>query len=117
MKNEHGEILPYEGLLPFFANYVAIDANGMVWAFENKPRLIGGKWAAHGPKDCLDWPMRKKCPCQIEKAIWRVRVDCSNVESPTDFTQCLWERPKSIGILIGKDAGTSIDVIDNTLIG
>jgi hypothetical protein len=94
--NEHGIECPVSWQdVHWYYKWLAIDADGEVWAYKNKPISKGQTWRS---KDYYFGFLGKK-------------------SLPIDFTKCLWQRPESIGILIGKDAGTSIDVIYNTLIG
>ena len=74
MKNKHGlECLLNWDELPFHYKWIAIDANGEIYAYENKPKVLNNPhWQA------------------VDYNFWFL----SETDSPADFTQCLWQRPK-----------------------
>jgi hypothetical protein len=74
MKNEHGLECPANwNDLHLCYNWLAIDANGEVWAYEKKPNVSGARW------ECFGFPLRS--------------IGYRN--PPADFKQCLWKRPKT----------------------
>ena len=74
MKNEHGLECPLDwGKLLSYYKWLAVDANGEIYAYENKPILLDDShWRS------VDYNF-----------LFRGRI-----EAPADFTQCLWQRPK-----------------------
>ena len=72
MKNEHGLECPLnwrEVLLRY--KWIAVDSDGEIWAYENKP-LLNTRWQA------VDFALHF----------------LGYTTPPADFTQCLWQRPK-----------------------
>ncbi len=74
MKNRHRLECPIDCTeLPSYYRWIAIDANGEVYAYENKPRVANGTWNA------------------VDFYFWQV----GETSQPNDFTKCLWKRTKS----------------------
>jgi hypothetical protein len=74
MKNRHRLECPIDcAELPSYYRWIAIDSNGEVYAYENKPRVINGTWNA------------------VDFYFWQV----GETSQPNDFTKCLWKRTKS----------------------
>ncbi len=74
MQNKHGLECPLDwGKLPSYYKWLAIDANGEIYAYEKKPKILDNPhWKA---VDYNFWFKGETSP-------------------PADFTQCLWKRPK-----------------------
>ena len=74
MKNKHDLECPIDfSELPSYYKWLAIDANGEIYAYENKPKVLSNpRWQA---VDYNFWFLEKTA-------------------LPADFTQCLWKRPK-----------------------
>jgi len=70
---EHTEFTPdWENAISIM-NYMAIDADGEIWHFENLPILKDGFWLPFdGAGACV-----------------------GTTTPPTDFTKCLYERPQT----------------------
>jgi hypothetical protein len=60
--------------LPTNYRWLAVDADGEIYAYENKPRVMGRPyWRA------------------IDREFWFL----GKTNPPESFRQCLWQRPKS----------------------
>ena len=74
MINEYGLECPVNWEdIPLDYNWVAIDGNGDIWAYEYIPYVIGMEWQSYDRK----WVSISTGGC-----------------SRDDFMKCLWERPK-----------------------
>ena len=75
MKNEHGLDFPIVwSNLRLYHQWVAIDANGELWAFPEKPEI--------------DKASRRWIPASS------ICTYICDVNPPADFTQCIWQRDK-----------------------
>jgi hypothetical protein len=76
MENKHGLKCPLDwDKLPSHYKWLAVDKDGEIWAFENKPKVLRNPhWQA---VDYNFWFKGKTDP-------------------PADFKKCLWKRPKGI---------------------
>ena len=72
MKNEHGLECPvnWSDVLLCY-KWLAVDADGEIWAYENKP-ILKIRWQA------VDFALHF----------------LGYTAPPADFTQCIWQRPK-----------------------
>jgi hypothetical protein len=70
--NEHG-LKPPIAWKKTAWSWQAIDADGSIYTFKEKPTCTADGWQSHNPAWCMEWGKRKP---------------------PKDFTKCLWERPK-----------------------
>ncbi len=74
MKNKHGLECPLDWR-PIGLNYkwLAVDADGEIWAYENKPKVLGNPhWQS------VDFALHF----------------LGYTAPPVDFTRCIWQRPK-----------------------
>jgi len=88
--NEHGLICPVNwDKQPFYCNWIAVDKNGDCYAYENKPEVFQDiRWIANRT------PKRGRNATCLGDVFWFL----FKVKPPTDFTQCLWQRPKTTHI-------------------
>ncbi len=75
MKNKHGLECPvlWEDVLPEH-EWVATDENGAIWSYKDRPKIFNNKWEAFN---------------------YSLKHIHSKGLPPTDFTKCLWQRPKT----------------------
>ena len=75
MQNKHGLECPVNwDEQPSHCNWIAIDTNGDIYAYENKPKVLS---------DSQHWKA-------VDYNFWYK----GETSPPADFTQCLWKRPK-----------------------
>jgi len=74
MQNKHGLECPLNwDKLPSHYNWIALDANGEIYSYEYKPRILNDPhWRS------------------VDFNFWFL----GTTDPPADFTQCIWERPK-----------------------
>jgi hypothetical protein len=70
---EHTEFTPDWENAKSIINWMSIDANGDIWHYENEPFLRTETWNAIN------------CVCQF----------IGTTTPPTDFTKCIYQRPKT----------------------
>jgi len=74
MKNEHGFKCPLNwDKLPINYRWIAIDANGEIYAYKNKPKILDDSY----------W-------INVQDFWFKGKTD-----PPADFKKCLWKRPKT----------------------